>query len=47
MYGAGFTREGHDTCRPSDDYDDSYVYRVDLKSYTIDQVIPVGPCPSS
>jgi YVTN family beta-propeller protein len=45
MYGAGYEREGTDTCSPADGYDDSTVYRIDLQALAIDQVIPVGSVP--
>ncbi|HEY5014127.1 MAG TPA: YncE family protein, partial [Acidimicrobiia bacterium] len=45
MYGAGFGPEGTDTCTPSSGYNDSFVYRVDVKRLVIDQVIKVGPVP--
>ena len=46
MYGAApFTREGSDTCRLADHYPDSFVYRVDLATLTIDQAIEVGAVP--
>ncbi|MFO7777696.1 MAG: YncE family protein [Nitriliruptoraceae bacterium] len=45
MYGAGYDREGTDTCSPEDGYDDSTVYRLDLETLAIDQVIPVGSVP--
>lgn len=45
MYGAGYDREGTDTCSPADGYDDSTVYRLDLETLAIDQVIPVGSVP--
>ena len=42
MYGAGFDPEGHDSCSPASGYGDSYLYRVDVLTLTIDQVIGVG-----
>lgn len=45
MYGAGFGPEGTDTCTPSSGYNDSFVYRVDVKRLVVDQVIKVGPVP--
>ncbi len=45
MYGPGYDREGTDTCSPADGYDDSTVYRLDLETLEIDQVIPVGSVP--
>jgi YVTN family beta-propeller protein len=46
MYGAApFTREGSDTCSLADDYPNSFVYRINLASLKIDQVIEVGAVP--
>jgi YVTN family beta-propeller protein len=45
MYGPGFGHEGSDTCSPSSGVDPSFVYRIDVASHTIDQVIPVGSVP--
>jgi len=49
MYGAGFGPEGSDTCSSgtgyADGYTDSYLYRVSLKSLSIDGVAKVGWVP--
>ena len=45
MYGKGFNREGHDTCSPASGYDTSFLYRVNLANYEIDNVYPVGSVP--
>jgi YVTN family beta-propeller protein len=46
MYGAApFTREGSDTCSLADHYPDSFVYRINLATLSIDQVIEVGAVP--
>ena len=45
MYGNGWGPEGSDECHPSDGYDRSYVYRVDVKTLKIDNVILVGSVP--
>ena len=45
MYGAGFGPEGSDSCTASQQFDDSYVYRISLDTMAIDQVIPVGAVP--
>lgn len=45
MYGAGFGPEGTDTCTPSSGFDDSFVYRINVKRLAVDQVIKVGPVP--
>jgi YVTN family beta-propeller protein len=45
MYGPGFSRPGADQCSPSSGFDSSFVYRIDVASHAIDQVIPVGSVP--
>ena len=45
MYGKGFTKEGHDTCSPASGYDTSFLSRIDLNTYKIDAVYPVGSVP--
>jgi YVTN family beta-propeller protein len=46
MYGAApFDREGSDTCKLSDHYPNSFVYRINTSSLSIDQVIEVGSVP--
>ena len=40
MYGSGFGPEGSDECHPSDGYDRSYVYRVDVAHAEDRQGIP-------
>ena len=45
MYGDGFGPEGSDECGPGDHTDASYVYRIDIATLVIDQVISVGPVP--
>ncbi len=45
MYGKGYTREGHDTCSPASHYDTSFLYRINLSNYEIDNVYPVGSVP--
>ena len=45
MYGAGYTKEGHDTCSPSSGFDKSFVYRINRSNYTVDAVYPVGSVP--
>ncbi len=44
MFGPGYTRAGHDRCVPGS-WDSSFLYRVDVGSLAIDQVIGVGPVP--
>jgi len=45
MYGKGYNREGHDTCSPASHFDSSFLYRIELSTYTIDAVYPVGTVP--
>ncbi len=45
MYGSGFGPEGRDACTAGDGTDTSYVYRLDVKTHKIDQVIHVGAVP--
>jgi YVTN family beta-propeller protein len=49
MYGTGFGPEGSDTCTPASAKaagdTNSYVYRIDTQTLTIDQVIEVGLVP--
>lgn len=45
MYGKGFNREGSDTCSPASGYDTSFLYRINLDNYAIDNVYPVGSVP--
>lgn len=45
MYGKGYNREGHDTCSPASHFDTSFLYRIELSTYTIDAVYPVGSVP--
>ena len=44
MYGPGYSNPGSDTCR-GNHFDDSYVYRINTTSLTIDQAIKVGAVP--
>jgi YVTN family beta-propeller protein len=45
MYGAGYLKEGHDTCSPASGFDKSFVYRINRSDYKIDAVYPVGSVP--
>ncbi len=45
MYGSGFDNPGEDTCYPAEGRDDSFVYRIDVASLSIDQVLKVGATP--
>ena len=41
MYGKGFTKEGHDVCSPASGYDRSFIYRINLSTYSIDAAYKV------
>jgi YVTN family beta-propeller protein len=45
MYGPGFAHPGDDDCGPRGGYDNSFVYRIDVATLRIDQVIEVGSVP--
>jgi YVTN family beta-propeller protein len=45
MYGPGFPRPGDDVCSPEEKRDDSFVYRIDVASLQIVQLIRVGAVP--
>ena len=45
MYGKGFNKEGTDICSPSNGFDSSFVYRINLSNYKIDAVYAVGSVP--
>lgn len=45
MYGKNFGPEGLDSCTPASGTDKSFVYRIDMRTKAIDQVIPVGAVP--
>jgi YVTN family beta-propeller protein len=45
MYGKGFNREGTDICRPSNNYDRSFLYRIDTTTWRIDGAYKVGVVP--
>lgn len=45
MYGAGFSHNGFDDCTSKTPVDSSYVYRVDVATAKVDQVINVGAVP--
>lgn len=44
MYGSGFSKPGNDKCSRGS-WDPSFVYRIDMETNTVDQVIEVGPVP--
>jgi YVTN family beta-propeller protein len=45
MYGKGFNREGTDVCRPSNNYDRSFLYRIATDTWEIDAAYKVGVVP--
>ncbi len=45
MYGPGYVNPGSDNCGGSSKWDTSFVYRVDVATLAIDQVISVGAVP--
>ena len=45
MYGPGFGPEGTDKCSPASGYDHSFVYRLDTRTWKVDQAIEVGSVP--
>ena len=45
MYGSGFDKPGDDGCAISDNYDKSFLYRIDTQSLKIDRVVSVGSTP--
>lgn len=45
MYGEGFGHPGDDVCSPSAGYDESFVYRVDVRRLRIDRALAVGSVP--
>jgi YVTN family beta-propeller protein len=45
MYGPGFPRPGRDLCSPADDLDESFVYRIDVPSFSKAAAIRVGSTP--
>ena len=45
MYGTGFNRPGSDVCHPSENYDSSYLYRINTDTLEKEQVIGVGSVP--
>ncbi|MDQ6796777.1 MAG: YncE family protein, partial [Actinomycetota bacterium] len=44
MYGTGFAKPGDDVCSPGQ-YDNSYLYRIDVATLAIDHVYAVGSVP--
>jgi YVTN family beta-propeller protein len=45
MFGPGFAHQGGDACSPPSVVDPSFVYRIDVATHRIDQVIQVGSVP--
>lgn len=45
MFGPGFAHPGGDACPPSSGVDPSFVYRIDVATHSIDQVVRVGSVP--
>lgn len=45
MYGPGYNHEGHDTCTPNSKFDSSFLSRINLSTYQIDNIYPVGTVP--
>lgn len=45
MYGPGFNRPGKDVCSRANNYDSSFLYRIDTNNLEIDKVIAVGSVP--
>ncbi|EKD07718.1 YncE family protein [Limnospira platensis] len=45
MYGPEFNNPGHDTCLRSDQFDPSFIYRINTENLTIDNAIKVGSVP--
>jgi len=45
MYGKNFGPEGKDVCSPATAGGKSFLYRIDTRTFKIDQVIPVGAVP--
>jgi YVTN family beta-propeller protein len=45
MYGKGFNNAGEDNCPTRDDYDHSFLYKINTQTLTIEDVIEVGAVP--
>ena len=43
--GKGLTKEGTDICKPADNYDRSFLYRIDTSTWKIDSIYKVGTVP--
>lgn len=45
MFGSEFTNPGYDTCEPSEQFDRSFIYRINTQTLAIENVIKVGSVP--
>ena len=45
MYGPGFPSPGHDSCSPADGHDRSFLFKIDVITARIEDVIQVGSVP--
>ncbi|MBE9144485.1 peptidoglycan-binding protein [Planktothrix mougeotii] len=45
MFGSEFTNPGYDTCEPSDQFDPSFIYKINTETLEIKTVIKVGSVP--
>ena len=45
MFGKGFDQPGNDNCLLNEEYDASYVYKINISNFTIESVIKVGATP--
>jgi YVTN family beta-propeller protein len=45
MYGPGFNKPGDDVCSPSQQTDNSFLYRINTESLNLEKVIQVGSVP--
>ena len=45
MYGNGFHNAASDNCRVSNTYDKSFIYKINTKTFAIEQVVQVGCVP--
>ncbi|VXD23353.1 YncE family protein [Planktothrix paucivesiculata] len=45
MFGSEFTNPGYDTCEPSDQFDSSFIYKINTQTLDITNLIKVGSVP--
>ncbi len=45
MYGKGYSNPGKDACKTSSEYDKSYLYKINVNEFDIDDVVEVGCVP--